>query len=451
MLLSCAKEDVAYRNYGDIGIIYNLKCNTIITLENVALDIWEIIYSQGSVQLDEVTAQISSIYKCLSDDIVGDITEFAIELYDEGIVSIDGRYFTENNTTEGGTISGEDLEGEILQVMQERDQLYSATIELTYACNEQCIHCYANYPESAFHESKIAVDDYRLLIDELYAAGCMHISLTGGDPFMNKDFMNVFEYARDKGFVCDIYTNGLYLAEHPTTLARIAERHVRTFYISLYGASAETHDRVTAVRGSFDKTIHAIKEIHRLGIPVVLNVMLLSVNYQDAAQIVRLADELDVQYRVGMSLIYRNNGDSHPMNFFINDKDAIKSVLRCVRKNFFSFDQSLTNIQASNTMCGAGSTSLSIAPDGTVYPCISLKVPLGNIASDTIDSIWSGEKRKRLVDSLRWENTASCKTCHLLDSCPHCIGISEAETGNMFSCNTCDRMIAECNYELSLF
>lgn len=149
-----------------------------------------------------------------------------------------------------------------------------------------------------------------------------------------------------------------------------------------------------------------------------------------------------------MSLIYTNSGSDSPMNYFVSDKADIKKALRIVNKNMYSFDVALDDIKVGEYMCSAGVTSLSVAPDGTVYPCISLKNALGNINKDSVKSIWYGNKRKEVMDSLRWENTKECSTCKYQSNCPHCPGISQAETGDCFTCNTCDRTIAECLSEM---
>ena len=184
-------------------------------------------------------------------------------------------------------------------------------------------------------------------------------------------------------------------------------------------------------------------------IPVVFNVMLLSENYDDLDGIISLATDLGVEYRVSMSLIYRNDGSDSPMGHFIGDKEKIKNVLRTIRSKVYSVDRPIENKQEqSEFMCGAGVTSMCLSPDGTVFPCVSLKTPLGNINSSTVSEIWSGDARRSIVSSLRWDNTKECNSCPKQSNCPHCAGMSQAESGDMFACNTCDKLIAECISEL---
>ena len=177
--------------------------------------------------------------------------------------------------------------------------------------------------------------------------------------------------------------------------------------------------------------------------------MILSENYDDLDGIISLATDLGVEYRVSMSLIYRNDGSDSPMGHFIGDKEKIKNVLRTIRSKVYSVDRPIENKQEqSEFMCGAGVTSMCLSPDGTVFPCVSLKTPLGNINSSTVSEIWSGDARRSIVSSLRWDNTKECNSCPKQSNCPHCAGMSQAESGDMFACNTCDKLIAECISEL---
>lgn len=450
MTIELDNIDISFRDYEDFIIIYNLITKEILRLEDVAADIWRVI-ANGAATLNEIVDSITKIYDCNSADVETDIQEFIKALYQSNVIRINGQYIqNEPQGEEAVQNDSLDYEGTIIQEMQRRNQIYSVTFEMTYKCNERCIHCYANYPTGSDTDRVISPGEYKKILDELYDMNCMHIAFTGGDPFVYDGFFDVFSYARKKGFVCDIYTNGQYLADHQDVMNQIISLRPRAFYISLYGSNASVHDSITSVPGSFDKTINTIYLLKKKNISVVLNIMILSNNCRNAREIVELAKSLNVEFRVGMSLIYKNDGDSSPMDYFIRDKEEIKRVLQIVRENFYSMDVPADSIKEGESICGAGSTALSIAPDGNVYPCISLKVCLGNIFESSISDIWKSKTRINLKDSLKWENAEDCMKCQSKNECPHCIGISNAENGDMFSCNTCDRLIAECLHEISL-
>lgn len=446
-MISFCNQDISSREYNEFTVLYDLRNKMILKLESVAADIWHYIYENNNVTFQEIVDYIVSIYDCDGEAVADDVEAFLEDLFSSGIIMIDNKYvdvIEEADIDISTQKEIDDFEGIIIQELQEQNQLYSVTFEMTYACNERCVHCYAHDDSSNMVTERIPAEKYKEVLDQLYDMKCMHIAFTGGDPFMYKDFLDVYRYARKKGFVCDLFTNALYLENHKSVMDEIITSRPRALYISLYGSNPTTHDSVTRVKGSFDKTISAVRELKAAGISVVFNVMIMTTNHHELDEIISLANKLGAEYRVSMSLIYTNAGSDSPMNYFVNDKMVIKRVLGTVRQNMYSFDVAIDDIEPGEYMCSAGVTSLSIAPDGTVYPCISLKNPLGNIQENTIDEVWKSHKRVEVMDSLRWENTKECKMCKYQLSCPHCPGISQAETGDCFSCNTCDRIIAEC-------
>ncbi len=441
-------SEVCWREYEPFTVLYDLRNRQLLTLENVAADIWHKIAYDCGCDLDAIARYISIEYDCDPIDIADDVREFVEELHQAGVVLLDGTRKEAEVTPRAVVIPEEDVEGDVIRSLEPFDQIYSATFEMTYACNESCVHCYAHYPGLVLPPRQLPFEVYRRTIDELAKLGCMHIALTGGDPFMHRDFPEVFFYARKRGFVCDVYTNGLSLYDNQQMLERMAAAQPRAFFISLYGSCPEVHDLVTCVPGSFVKTLHVVRRLRGLDVPVVLNVMLLSINHHDLPNIVRLAKELEAEYRVNMSLIMRNDGSDRPMRYFVGDRTAIKEAISTVRDNFFSIDVTASGFVRTEYMCGAGVTSISIDPEGQIHPCISLKNVLGDVVTGTVREAWDGHERKRVMDSMRWENTRECMACASRDWCPHCPGMSQAENGDVFACNACDRIISECIMEL---
>lgn len=452
MKVSIDLNDFGSRDYNDFLIVYNLKMKQIIKLENVAYDIWKFIENKIETNFEEIINYILSIYECEKSEIENDIKDFLQDLFDSGFILLDSKYSEKTNIIYEPDFDykDSDIEVSIIQELKARNQLYTVTFEMTYSCNEKCIHCYANYPNESDKTVKICIEKYKQLIDELYEMNVMHIAFTGGDPFMYKDFVEVFEYARKKQFICDIYTNAQFLADNQDIFDRIVKARPRAMYISLYGANADIHERVTTIKGSFDKTVSVVKAFHKNKIPVVLNMMVLTVNYEKIEETILFAKQLGVGYRLGLSIIYKNDGSSSPMNYFVGTRERINQILKIEKKHLFSNDVPLekNNSDVTDSICSAGSTALSVSPDGTIYPCISLKVKLGNVFTDSFKTVWESDKRKSLVSSLIWKNTKECSNCKTRKNCPHCVGISQLEKGDMFSCNTCDKLLSECLSEI---
>src|SRR5687768_7453541 len=128
-------------------------------------------------------------------------------------------------------------------------RLLAVMLELTYRCNLDCVFC---YNDLGARGEPLSLDRYRALLDELAAMQVLHLTLTGGEPLAHPDFFAIGSHARERGFVVRVKSNGHALRG---TLARRLREEVDPFVVdlSLHGARAESHDRLTRVPGSFDR------------------------------------------------------------------------------------------------------------------------------------------------------------------------------------------------------
>src|SRR5512136_2462306 len=86
----------------------------------------------------------------------------------------------------------------------------SVQFELTYRCNLACSHCYVVNRG----EKELSFNEITDVLDQLAEANCFFLTLTGGDVFMRDDTLNIVRYARSKGFVTKIFTNGNLITEN---------------------------------------------------------------------------------------------------------------------------------------------------------------------------------------------------------------------------------------------
>ena len=85
----------------------------------------------------------------------------------------------------------------------------------------------------------------------------------------------------------------------------------------------------------------------------------------------------------------------------------------------------------THTPCRAGQQSLSIAPNGDVWPCNALPLPCGNLRTQAFRDIWWGSQELAEVRDLRWAKLAECNVCALRPYCQRCHGMALVEQGDM--------------------
>lgn len=438
-------DNIIVRDLVDFLIIYCIREKYVFTVKDTGRDIVHYLLENNDESNAAIVEYIAKLYNVDRELIKDDIVNFLSELSDTGFFIQENREKVSSNTIMDNT----DVEGEIIAEYRKRNKIFSATLEMTYSCNEQCVHCYALDKEYSKKNVVLLLEQWKNVIDELKSMDCIIINFTGGDPFVYPYFIEVLSYARRNNFLCNIYTNGQYLYDNSDIISYLSSLGIRTIYMSLYGSNAYVHDSVTDIKGSFQKTIDVAKKLIDKNISVVFQIMVMTINYHDYDDIIELVEKIGAEYRVGFSIINTNNGSDEPQKFFIDNSEAIKNIM-IKAGNRFSFmdgDMVLSNDEY-DSICGAGETALSISPDGVVYPCVSLKYSLGRLNSKSLKEIWYGRLRKLLLEKLKWKNTLQCCDCKYMEYCPHCVGISYAENHDMLKCNHVDKTLGDAFYKI---
>lgn len=128
-------------------------------------------------------------------------------------------------------------------------------VELTARCNENCVHCYAE--SSPSRTEALTHAQLEQVIDDGARLGFQSLQLTGGDPLIHPDLPWATARAHAAGYKqIEIYTNGLALTQSMYDTLRPANPQ---FAFSFYSSDAETHDAMTRVPGSWDRTVKAIR------------------------------------------------------------------------------------------------------------------------------------------------------------------------------------------------
>ena len=84
------------------------------------------------------------------------------------------------------------------------------TIELTYRCPLSCALCYNNLPmaDQKARSDELTYDQHCRILDEIVEAGCLWLLYTGGEIFARRDFLDIYTYAKQKGLLITLFTNG---------------------------------------------------------------------------------------------------------------------------------------------------------------------------------------------------------------------------------------------------
>lgn len=163
--------------------------------------------------------------------------------------------------------------------------------ETTAGCNLRCIHCRRIEVSDQLTPHDLSTQEAFTLVDQLAAVGSPVFVLSGGEPLMRPDILDIARHATDAGLPVALATNGTLIDDH--LAIRIKESGVKRVSISFDGADTPTHDAFRALRGSFDAAVRGLRALRQVGLPVQINTTVARHNQQQLNDILTLAKTLD--------------------------------------------------------------------------------------------------------------------------------------------------------------
>ena len=185
---------------------------------------------------------------------------------------------------------------------------------LTWNCNLLCRHCRPYLPQ----DETLSFSDVKKHLDRLAKNGTLFLHLTGGEPLAHQDFWKVSSYALKKTFALILHTNGTLIT--PEIGEKLKSLNFLHVFVTVLGGNKQTHDHLTGVEGSFERTISGLRILKENDLDVILSTTQLEENQQEIPEIRELAEKLGVKFRI--------------VSFQTPNKKEYKEFNQCYQKNF---------------------------------------------------------------------------------------------------------------------
>jgi AdoMet-dependent heme synthase len=311
----------------------------------------------------------------------------------------------------------------------------SVHLDVTYRCNERCVHCYLDHDD----HGELSTAEIKSVLTQLSEAGVFFLTISGGEVLMRRDLFEILEFARGLLFNVKLKTNGAMIRE--AEAKRIRELGVEQIQISVYSHRPEVHDAITKLPGSLKRTIEAIRFLRAQRLKVTIANVLMSANAEDYAGVAALAKELGAAYTVDPTITPKIDGDRSILHLNIEDSalrhafhdpDLVGDV-----EQFCAPPPSPDEDVMEGYPCSAGHTSCYISPYGDVFPCVAFPLPSGNVRTQKFLDIWRGSRELNEVRSIRAKDLSTCSSCAHVGTCTRCPGLAYME-GNMRGPSTAD-------------
>jgi len=205
----------------------------------------------------------------------------------------------------------------------------------------------------------------------------------------------------------------------------------------LYAGQGDVHDAITAIPGSFGRTIEGIRLMVEQNVKVKIRSVLMKTNFGYEKDLAALAQELGASF-VQDPLLTPLSSGSHENLVHRLDKDQLRnSLVEDSEKLFNAYDaqrwEDIRLDKLHSNMCKAGVNFLSINPKGQVLPCIQFQLVAGDLREKSFREIWHNSEVFRKLRRTVNEDLRKCCDCNLIPICFRCPGEALLADGDAYA------------------
>ncbi len=458
---------VIFRDFGAFGYITdnsNFRYKLIDEKDDVIGE--KILSESGSVFFSALTVEPESIEKIakriqrifLDVDIqtlIHDALEFFISLEQDGFVvsgasfqecsekdskfSYQISYVTPVKSTFNNEASIETPHNFLSNFYGRSEYLTSLHIEITGRCNERCVHCYIP------HESKVNDIDSSLfysILDQCRDLRLLHLTLSGGEPMLHRDFCNFLRRCREYEFSVSVLTNLTLLNDE--VLGEMKANPLLGVQVSLYSLDASVHDVITEVKGSFERTMNGIRVLIENDIPMQISCPILKQNRRSYREVKLWAERYRIHVGDDFTIIAKYDHNTQNLQNRLSS-DEVEEIIKCdatYESDYFERieedSRRSKNLSPNDPICSICSSSLCVTENGVVYPCAGWQdCILGNVHENSIEYIWNNSEKIKRLRNIRLKDFPKCTICPNRELCTMCMvrNANEDPEGNPLHVN----------------
>ncbi len=331
--------------------------------------------------------------------------------------------------------------------------------EATIKCNLACAHCRRLESDEAV-VTDLSTSQAKEVIEQLAQIGRTQpmmpvLVFSGGEPLCRADIFELIDYAKSLGITPALASNGTMI--NAEAAQKIADSGVVRVAVSLDGATADVHNKLRQLEGSFEKAIDGIKCLREKGIPFQVNITLTRHNAVQLEDVYKLAGSLGavalhifMLVPVGCGQVLAETDMLSPQQYEqklievcrLESLGQLQVKVTCgphyervIRQQGLYQDRKSGAVPGRgghggpSKGCLAGLGVLFVGHQGDVFPCGYLPVKCGNVLEEPLAKIWhNNEDLARMRDSNSLEG--KCSVCGYRQICGGCRGRAYAATGN---------------------
>lgn len=278
-----------------------------------------------------------------------------------------------------------------------------AVWEITERCQLKCQHCCNEHRRDG---RELSLDQAKDIVDELHEHSIDKLILTGGDPLMYANVIELIDYAKTKDMKVSISTNGIMLDLLSEKLKKVKPDKL---IIGLDGFSSKSNDVFRGIDGAFNTVMTGINKLKNSGIKIDIHCVITTLNINEIASLSEYCAENDFE----LSLSSLVEIEEKPMisKFVVSDEVRLNELYSTKFKSKVKF---VRNASGSLGDCDAGKNIIGVKANGMYTPCLWISNFTDVFESYSIKEAFSFNK-ECVLDS---EKCSSCDDKECKKGCP---------------------------------
>jgi radical SAM protein with 4Fe4S-binding SPASM domain len=311
------------------------------------------------------------------------------------------------------------------------------SIEVTRRCPLECQHCYNNLPmgDQDARSREMTTGEHFKMLDELVDMGCFWLLYTGGEIFARRDFLEIYTYAKRKGFLITLFTNGTLITEKIADY--LLEWPPFAIEITLYGRTRETYEALTMIPGSYDRCLRGIKLLKERNLPLKLKTVAVSTNKHEIGSMREFAkEELGLEFKFDGQINPRIDCSQSPLAVRLTPEEVV--ALDMAAPGGVSEYRRMVARESENPpndarkdlvyFCGGGVNSFAINAYGEMGICVISQQETFRVQESGTKKVW--EESLLQMRRLKRTRITKCVECRIQSLCGMCPANGEVENGD---------------------
>ena len=394
-------------------------------------------------QIDEIARSLFLRFKEVGfSEFVRDMKDFYDLLIKDGFLScgetfeecqnIVGQRLSKNRSTRGVPKS------ECLNVAAwDKILLKGLHIELASQCNERCVHCFIPHK---YKTKKIDSTLLFRLLDEARNLNVLNVTLSGGEPLLHEDFINALSKAKELDMSVNVLSNLTLLTD--AMVEEMVKNPLLSVQTSIYSMSPKTHDSITGVKGSLEKTLSSLEKLRVAGIPMQISCPIMQQNKESFAEVMAFADHKGMKVSTNYVIFasYDNTKCNLDCRLSLND---ISNVFDKLATDSYMHDMCLIaeekeSLPLKSPICSVCRYYMCVSANGEAYPCVGWQGKvIGDTARQSLKEIWESSSEVLSLRNVKWTDFSRCAACADRGFCTVCMmsNANEDKDANAFQIN----------------